>query len=350
MGPTRSQTITVRNHYVAQLNLKRWTGVDSMLSRYSLLVPHENVPPWKRSSTAAIGYHQHLYTRVAGGKETDEVEKWLNQEFETPAELPIGRAVSEQHLTSEDWRAILRFLLMQDARTPASFVKFRARHIQNLPGIVQNVVQGSVQKLMEAKLAGKVIQPQVSAAAADFPSQITTHMEPGAEFGTMKTEIPVGRSLWLWSLRQPYTHTMEAIYRLRTTILRPPAGMNWVTSDDRVVKLNYHSATQYDFGGGYGHPGTEILFPLSPQHLLYAKVGHRPSFHKYQRVPESTGYAMQKVLIEHAHRMIFAVAPDPMVEKSRPRHVSMEDYKHEAAQWEQWHKEQSAAEAPIVKP
>ena len=47
--------------------------------------------------------------------------------------------------------------------------------------------------------------------------------------------------------------------------------------------------------------------------------------------------------------MIFAVAPDPMVEKFHPRHVSVEDYNHEAAQWEQWHKEQSVAEAAIAK-
>jgi hypothetical protein len=350
MGPANSQPITVRNHYVPQLYLKRWAGVDSKLWRYSLLVPHENAPLWKKSSTAAIGYHQHLYTRIAGGKETDEVEKWLNHEFETPADFPISKAVNQEPLTPEDWNAILRFMWMQDARTPASFLKFRERQIQNLPAITRDVLESSVQKLTEAKRTGNPIAHQTSPATMNFPSKVMTHIEPGAEFGILKTEIPVGRSLWLWSLRQPYTATMEALYRLKTTILRPPLGMNWITSDNPVVKLNYGSETDYDFGGGYGHPGTEILFPLSPQHMLYAKVGERPSFQKYQRVLDATGYTLQKVLIEHAHRMIFAVAPDPMVEKFHPRHVSEQAYKHEVAQWGQWHKEQSAAEAAIAKP
>jgi hypothetical protein len=348
MGPASFQPITVRNHYVPQLYLKRWAGVDSKLWRYDMLVPHENVPPWKRASTAAIGYHEHLYTRIAGGTATDEVEKWLNQEFETPAVLPLSKAVSDQPLMSEDWSAILRFLWMQDARTPASFLKFRERQIQNLPAIMQKSLEDTVQKLVKAKSTGKAIAHQTGPAAMDFPNKVTKEIEPGADTGTLKVEVDVGRGLWLWSLRQAYAATIAALHGLKTTILRPPAGMNWVTSDDPVVLLNYRSATDYDFNGGYGRPGTEILFPLGPQHLLYAKVGERPRFQKYQRVPATTGLWWQKLLMEHAHRMIFAVAADPMVEKFHSRHVSVELYKHEAAQWEQWHKEQSAAEAAIV--
>jgi hypothetical protein len=350
MQSTPSQGIAVRNHYVAQLYLKRWAGGDSKICRYSLLVPNENVHPWKKSSTGAIGYPQHLYTRIVGGVAEDEVEKWLNQDFETPALLPLSRAVSEQRLTSEDWSAILRFMWIQGARTPASFLKFRERQIRNLPAIMQKSLEDSVRKWEEAKSTGKAIAHQTSPAAKNFPSKMTKAIGPGAETGELKVEVDVGRALWLWSLRQDYAGTMAALHLLKTTILRPPAGMNWVTSDDPVVMLNYHSATDYDFGGGYGRPGTEILFPLSPQHLLYAKVGERQSFQKYQRIPESTGYAMQKILIEHAHRMVFAVDADPMVEKLHPRYVSVQDYKHEAAQWEQWHKEQSAAEAAIAKP
>jgi Protein of unknown function (DUF4238) len=350
MGPSNSQSITAKNHFVPQLYLKRWAGVDSKIGRYSLLVPNENVHPWKKSSTGAIGYHQHLYTRIVGGVAEDEVETWLNQDFETPAVLPLSRAVGEQALTSGDWSAILRFMWIQGARTPASFLKFRERQIQHLPAIMQKSLTDSVQKWEETKSTGKAIAHQTSRATKDFPSKVTKAIEPGAETGTLKVEVDVGRGLWLWSLRQDYAATMAALHLLKTTILRPPAGLNWLTSDDPVVKVNYYSPKEYDFGGGYGHAGTEILFPLSPQHLLYAKVGARPAFEKYQRVPESIAAVFQKLLIEHAHRMIFAVAPDPMVEKFHPRHVSMAHYNYEAAQWEQWHQEQSAAEAAIVKP
>ena len=93
-----------------------------------------------------------------------------------------------------------------------------------------------------------------------------------------------------------------------------------------------------------------MLFRSSPQHLLYAIVGERSPFQKYQRVAETTGLWLQKFLIEHAHRMIFAVAPDPMVEKFHPRHVNLNDYNHEVAQWKKWHNEQSGAEVALAKP
>jgi hypothetical protein len=350
MEPTSTQNITRDNHFVPQLYLRSWAGADSKVWRYSLLVPHKKMPPWKPSSTAAIGYRQHLYTRIAGGKATDDVEKWLNREFEMPSVLPLKKAMNREPLTPEDWNAITRFMWMQDARTPANFLKFRERQIRDLPAITQNVLESSVQKLTEAKRTGNALAHQPSPATANFPSKVIKEIEPGADTGTVRVEVDVGRGLWLWSLQQPYAGAMQAIRRLKTTIVRPPAGMNWVTSDDPVVLLNYRSVTDYDFNGGYGRLGTEILFPLGPQHLLYAKVGDRPGFLKYQRVSETTGLWWQKFLIEHAHRMIFAVAPDPMVEKFHPRHVNLKDYKHEAAQWEQWHKEQSAAEAGIATP
>ena len=350
MNSLNPQVITAKNHFVPELYLKHWADVDSRIWRHSLLVPNENVHLWKKSSIGAIGYHRHLYTRIVGGVAKDEIEKWLNQDFETPAVLPLSRALSGQSLTPEDWSAILRFMWIQGARTPAAFLKFRERQIRTLPAIMQKSLEDSVQKLEQARSTGKAIAHQTSPASVNLPSKISKAIESGAETGQLKVEVDVGRGLWLWSLRQDHARTMAAVGNLKTTLLLPPAGMNWVTSDDPVVLLNFRSADDYDFGGGYGHRGSEILFPLGPQHLLYAKVGERPPFQKCQRVPETTGLWLQKFLIKHAHRMIFATAPDLMVEKFHPRHVSLDDYKHEAAQWQKWHKEQSAAEAALAKP
>jgi hypothetical protein len=41
------------------------------------------------------------------------------------------------------------------------------------------------------------------------------------------------------------------------------------------IPLNYYARGRYDFKGGWGNKGTEILLPLSPHHLLYTRVGHR---------------------------------------------------------------------------
>ena len=42
-----------------------------------------------------------------------------------------------------------------------------------------------------------------------------------------------------------------------------------------VLRLNYYKPGQYDFRGGWGNPGSEVLMPLSPRHLLYVQVGKK---------------------------------------------------------------------------
>jgi imidazolonepropionase-like amidohydrolase len=55
--------------------------------------------------------------------------------------------------------------------------------------------------------------------------------------------------------------------------LKPYPGFAWFTTDDPVLKLNFNSWDAYDFGGGWGSSGSEILVPLSPLHLTYDLIG-----------------------------------------------------------------------------
>jgi hypothetical protein len=73
-----------------------------------------------------VAYYSHLYTRIAAGEESDEVEKWLDREFEGPAEESLHKATSEARLTPDDWRRLVCFLAAQDVRTPARFAEHAA--------------------------------------------------------------------------------------------------------------------------------------------------------------------------------------------------------------------------------
>jgi hypothetical protein len=145
------------------------------------------------------------------------------------------------------------------------------------------------------------------------------------------------------------TRTVRALHRHRWTILAPPDGVNWFTSDDPVLKVNFNSATDYTFGGGWGSVGTDILLPLGPRHLLFTQVG-RPVPRRGSRMDVEKAVLVRRLIAEHAHRYIFAAAPDPFVENARPRTVDPEALRHEASMWERWHSEQTAAERDLMNP
>jgi hypothetical protein len=343
-------SLKARNHYVPRLHLKRWADSYGKVFVYRLLVPHANVRMWKRSSVGGIGYHHNLYTRVLGGAETDEFEEWLASEIETPAEEPIAKATVGARLTPDDWELIIRFLAAQDVRTPAGMTEFLCRQAKELPGTIDSVLQNVVGEFTEAKRTGQKVKRPPSDIAAGFPTRVTTEIQPGAEMGILKLETLVGRSLWLWSLKRLLTQTYQVLRTHKWTIVRPPVGMSWVTSDNPVVKLNYYADGRYDFKGGWGKEGGEILMPLGPQHLLCTHIGGRPPWIKGERVSESFAGTLQRFTIENAHRHVYAAEADPLVENIRPREVNAVAFESEADQWKRWGKEQSDAERQLNTP
>ena len=74
------------NHYVACLYLKRFSSDPGHILTYRVLAAHHRAPMWKRNSIKGIAYQKDLYTRIIAGVESDEIETWLDREFEAPAE------------------------------------------------------------------------------------------------------------------------------------------------------------------------------------------------------------------------------------------------------------------------
>jgi hypothetical protein len=346
--PSDSTQFTHANHYVPQAYLKRWAEQDEKVWTSRLLVSHKQVPVWKLVSPRGLAKHQHLYTRAIATGESDEVEDWFNAEFETPALDPIQRAISGDRLSPEDWRAVIRFLAAQDARTPARMHEAMKRWERTLPGILNDVLETTVAKLIDAKRSGTPMKARRQHDHEQFfPLKVTKEFRPGEEQGTLQVHTVAGRGMWLFSLRHLLTQTMNILLQHKWTILESPSSMKWITSDDPVIKLNARSATDYDFKGGWGSKGTEIFMPLGPRHLLYTAVGARPPA-RGTVLSTEIARSFQRFSAEHAHRYIFAAEPDADVENWRPRHVSQADFVSESEQWSKWPESQLRAERELM--
>lgn len=336
------------NHYVPRIYLKQWASEDGLLWNYRILVSNNNVPMWKLSSTKGIAYHAHLYTRIIAGGQTDEIEQWLDREFEAPAERVIRKIVSESRLSIDDWKLLVRFLAAQDVRTPSRLSESLKRWNRSLPELIQTTLEDSVHELEAAKKENRPVRQSHSLHTEFMPMRILTESNPKSETAMIKVESVAGRGLWLYSLKHLLTKTIDVLLGHKWTILKPPKGINWITSDDPVLKLNYFHSEKYDFKGGWGSKGTEIMLPISPSHLLYTKIGEAPP-RRGTIVSKNIAEMFQRFTAEHAHRFIFAVKIDPQLESIRPRIVDRSLFNGEEEQWKKWHDENTLAERKLYE-
>ena len=331
------------NHYVPRLYLKHFEAAPGKIQTYRLLVSHPHIPLWKLRSVGAIGYHSHLYTRVIQGAESDEIENWFNHEFETPAEEPIRKVVEDRALSASDWRALIRFVAAQDVRTPARLIQSMKRSVEESPQQLEQVLAHAKEAMRKAKETGQPLPKHSTPNSEYMPLRVTTEVDEDKKAGRLKVELLVGRGSWHFEIKHLLDKTLNVLLTHSWGILKPPDDLLWFTSDDPVVKLNYYNESKCDFGGGWGNPGSEIMLPLSPRHLLFTHIG-APASPNGTILPRRKAKFIRRFIAEHAHRMIFASTEDPQVRKLRPRMVNLEQVRFESEQWANWHRGQSEAE------
>lgn len=343
------------NHYVPGVYLKRFSSSPGKTWQYRTLVSDSRVPFWEEKSLRSVASQPDLYSLARPGGDSDSIERWLDRDFEAPAEPALAKVLADERLAPEDWERIIRFAMAQDVRTPARFIESLDRWKRQIPTMLDEVVPRSLKELGEereqAKARSGVGRPEFVEDREELhllPISVLKGLNPGESQGWVKTEITVGRQLWLRNIKFLLTATIQKIPKSGWTILLPPEGTCWFTSDNPVVRLNFYRDRTYDFKGGWDNPGSEILFPLSPRHLLYRQSGRRSPRRGHVVSPE-IAQGVLRFIAENAHRSLFADRRDPRVERLRPRRVNAEQYRSEKEQWERWHREQSEAEMELVR-
>lgn len=318
---------------------------DRRVWAYRTLVSHASVPFWKAQSISRVACRPHLYTLIRGGVESDEFEEWLGREIESPAEEAIAKATSGDRLAKGDWLRLIRYCAAQDLRTPARLLEDLNFWGRNLPRLMASSMARAVKDLETAEEWSETF-PFSNQFRGDLPAQpfcMRTELVPGHEFGILRAEVTAGRALWLQGIQRNLTETVEALFRHRWSILAPPDGLTWLSSDNPVVRLNFHNEKDYNLQGGWASQGSEILFPLDPFHLLYAQVGERAR-PRGERMPLPLARLVRRFTAENAHRMIFSKDPDAEVLELRPRTVDAGLFHAEEEEWNEWHKNQTEAE------
>lgn len=334
-----------KNHYVSKSYLKPWSDENNQLLSYRILVSHNEVPLWQKNSIKSVAYHKHLYTLIDEEVDSDKIERWMDQKIETPAQKALDKVRFGEDLTSDELHCLVRFLALQDVRTPAKYLEHIKRCKKQMPNILEDVLQKAKRKLEEAIKTGDLPKVESPPEANMIPLKLKKEIEENSEQGYLKVEVLLGRSTWLFSIFHILNKTYRVLQEHNWSIIKAPDGIAWLTSDNPVIKLNYYGQGKYDFKGGWGNNGTEILFPLSPEYLMYTKVGEKkPCNHISIRLAKK----IQRFIAEHAHRFIFSDHRLENIAKLRSRIIDTEAFKDEQDAWQNWHSYQRGAELDIL--
>ena len=343
-GPARA------HHSIPQGYLRAWRGVDGLVDAYRLLVPDERYPVWQRRSLRTLTRYDDLYTSSFLGEDSDEVERWLNEEVEGPATEPLAKARRGGRLGTRDWERLLKYVIALDRRTPEAYLEFKERADRDVPEILERTLKG-----LETRMRSEVkrrkderveLRPQgtVEGGRKPFPLRVTMVPVPDEGKTGVRAEVTVGRQMWLWDLQRIVGKFAPIVAQHDWAILLAPPGFSWFTSDHPVVRLNYYSGhpEHYDFGGGWGREGTEIFVALSSERLLYTQVG-RPA-PPTPIMPMELAGKVQRFIAERAHRWVIASGQPARVAWWRPRVVDRAAFLAEEEAWAGWNSHQKAVE------
>lgn len=334
------------NHFVPRMYLKRFAFSPGLLYHYPLLVSHESVPKWNRLPISKAAARHHLYTVAEETGESDEVERWFSKEFEDPANEAIERVVAELPIGRQHWRDLARYFAAQNVRTPANYLKAQARWKTELPAQMDAVIADLRAELEVASQQGiRIERGEAVISTERFPMRaiVSDSTEPGKS--AVQFQLSAGRKLWLWELESSLRDDgpIQHLEAHRWTVLTAPPEHQWFTSDNPAIQLGIGLDGRRNLRGGWNSPGTVLMLPLSPRHLLYTQIGALPP-ERYTPVAKPQFEDICNVVAANAFRSIFSIWRDPSVENLRPRQVDEVAFRSEDQQWRDWHDEQSRAE------
>lgn len=336
-----SGEISKDNHYLAQSYLKQWGSNEHKVWFYRTLVSHESVPFWQEGYIKWTAFYTHLYSRVENGIVTDEIEHWFNTNFEIPAMKVLGKVFLDAHLKPSDWQILVSYLALHDLRTPARLQEYLERAPQTTKKVFEDLINKFPNDLKSLKDQTLEIQTDLN-ANRKFPFKITPLKTDSEDIINLKIETDIGRSSWLDVISHQLENSSKVLQKHKWTILKPSNGQKWFTTDKPVMRLNFYRG-KYDFKGGWNSKGTEIFFPLSPEHILYCKIGSKPPL-KGTRLSNEKTSSINKLIIEHSYRFVFFNSRADVVKIYKPRIVNHDAYTKEKEFWTNWHEVQSDSE------
>ncbi|MEQ7148933.1 DUF4238 domain-containing protein [Enterococcus gallinarum] len=335
--------LKTKNHFVPKIYLKQWATVNRIYE-YKLLVSHEQVPKWNSVSITNTSTVDSLYLYVEEGELTDEMEDYFSNEFEMKFGSFVDNVNRKKLISELDHDYISKLVVGQYLRTLRGYQWAQNIVIKQYPKIIEELSQKMNHELANK---GEISKRKIDKYDMLLPLKMDINPADGDK-SLLKIESYAGKSTWIMGIKHVLNSTYKALNSASWTIYEAPLNFYWTTSDDPVIFLNYYGKDDYDFNGGFGNPGTEIIFPLSPQKLLYTKIGDK-SEEEYLVATYKVAELFQKLIVEHAFTKVYSQDKNHRVTKIRKRTVDKDKYSGVEQSLKNFHQSYMENEVPYLE-
>lgn len=335
------------NHYNSQMYLKEWECEKNKAMVYELLVSNEKVPLWRKVSIENLCSIDSLFVRLKNKEETDDIEQWFNEKYETPAMKPLNKARRGEKLTHDDIDKIVDFIACEIVRAPAFIERILKIGKSEGKKILESELT-NIKKMKKEYISRNYSKNKKEYNNEMFPTKITMfNNNTKGEKISLKAETIIGKQFYLWIMKWLLENTAEVLHKHKWRIITVHENVKLPTSDDPVICLNYNNENDYNFGGGWGRENGNILFPISSNKIIYTQIGSENITDL--NVDYKTSRLFKKMIIEHAHMQIISSYEDVEVQNIRKRVVDCEEFKKEKEKWKKFQENYLKDESRYIK-
>jgi len=340
-----NENLSRNNHYLSQMYLDAWKNKNDKVEIYKLLVPNSNIPMWNQKSIRSVGSFDSIFVRLKNGKETDDIERWFNEKYETPVKEALVNAINGGRITKEEWHLLIDFLVCHIVRSPAFIIK-TLEEGKKCNSIFQEIMD-EISKMNIDDFVKEKQRETIKNNNDMFPFKMTNLGNLDEKNVLIKAETMIGKQFYLWYIIHILENTSKIFHNYKWGIIIVDEKVVLPTSDDPVICLNYNNEKDYNFDGGWGKKNCNILFPISPNKIIYTQIGMNVK--SRWQVDYKMSMLFKKMIIEHSHRMIISNFKDKDVEKIKTRYVDETEFKREIKMWEDFQKNYLERESEFIK-
>ena len=342
----KNDVLSRNNHFLSQMYLAAWKKKNGKVMVHELLVPNSHFPLWKSKSTRSVGNYDSMYVRLKNGKEIDDIEKWFRDRYETPAKSALEHAINDERITPGEWHKLIDFVACHIVRSPSFIIKTLDLAKKDCTPIFEEKCE-EISSITKEDYINSLNLKIKDDSNELFPIKVTD-MGPSRDNNELfKVETIFGKQFYLWIMKHLLENTAKVLHTHKWGIINVDKKVILPTSDNPVICLNYNNENEYNFNGGWGRKNSNILFPISPNKILYTQIGSK--LISRCNVDYKTSLLLKKIIIEHAYKKIISNFEDLSVHKTRTRVIDKNEYEREKKMWEDFQKDYLERESEFIK-